>query len=402
MKANRSADVVVIGGGVIGTAITYFLAINNVKVLLVERGAITAGTSGRCEGDVLVVDKMPGFDSHLTRLSQDMFPKIANELDYDIGWTRKGSLLAIENEEELEEAKKFCAQLSAEGLPVRILDKYEVHEDEPYLAPDIVGGLETDCDGSLNPMALAYGLVHSAKKMGADVLTYSAVTDIQLDANGGIERVVTEQEEIVTPRVVNAAGVWSPEIGKLVGLDIPIRPRQGQMLVAESTFPVARRKVMEFGYMMAKFESDGYTRNVTPAMERYGVALVFEPTEVKNFLIGSSRQFVGMDTSCHIEVLRAMAQRAIRFFPVIKDINFIRSYAGLRPYTPDHMPIISVTEVPGFYVAAGHEGDGIGLSLLTGKLITQMICGEPLAITVEPLRLSRFEAGTKALSQDHL
>jgi sarcosine oxidase subunit beta len=109
-----------------------------------------------------------------------------------------------------------------------------------------------------------------------------------------------------------------------------------------------------------------------------------------------------MDTSCHIEVLRAMAQRAIRFFPVIKDINFIRSYAGLRPYTPDHMPIISVTEVPGFYVAAGHEGDGIGLSLLTGKLITQMICGEPLAITVEPLRLSRFEAGTKALSQDHL
>lgn len=393
MMPNRSADVVVIGGGVVGTAIAYFLVRNNMDVILVEKGAITAGTSGRCEGDVLVCDKMPGFDSRLNKFSQDLFPEIANELDYDISWTRKGSLLAIENEEELEKAKKFCSQLNAEGLPVRILDKYEIHEDEPHLAPDIVGGMETDCDGSLNPMALAYGLVHGAKKLGAKVLTYSAVTDIRLDADGCIERVVTEKEEILSKRVVNAAGAWAPEIGKLVGLDIPIKPRQGQMLVAERTFPVARRKVMEFGYMMAKFESSDYTRDVTPEMEKYGIALVFEPTEATNFLIGSSRRFVGMDTSCHLDVLRAMAQRAIRFFPVIKDIKIIRSYAGLRPFTPDHLPIISETEVPGFYVAAGHEGDGIGLSLITGKLLSQMICGEQPSITIEPLKLSRFKDG---------
>jgi sarcosine oxidase subunit beta len=261
--------------------------------------------------------------------------------------------------------------------------------------------METDCDGSLNPMALAYGLVHGAKKLGAKVLTHRAVTDIRLDADGCIERVVIEKEEIVTKRVVNAAGAWAPEIGKLVGLDIPIRPRQGQMLVAERTFPVARRKVMEFGYMMAKFESSDYTRNVTTEMEKYGVALVFEPTEATNFLIGSSRRFVGMDTSCHIDVLRAMAQRAIRFFPVIKDIKTIRSYAGLRPFTPDHLPIISETEIPGFYVAAGHEGDGIGLSLITGKLISQMICDEPPAIPIEPLKLSRFRDETAGFSQAH-
>jgi sarcosine oxidase subunit beta len=162
------------------------------------------------------------------------------------------------------------------------------------------------------------------------------------------------------------------------------------MLVSERTFPVGPRKVMEFGYMMAKFEGGSYTRKVTPEMEKFGVALVFEPTEAQNFLIGSSRRFVGEDTSCDVEVLRAMAQRAIRFFPVIKDINIIRSYAGLRPYTPDHLPIVSETEVPGFYVAAGHEGDGIGLSLITGKLVTQMICGEPLEIKVDPLRFGRF------------
>jgi len=390
MTVHKTANVVVIGGGVAGAAITYFLTRKNVEVILVEKGAIASGTSGRCEGDVLICDKEPGFDSRLGKLSQDLFPQIAQELDYDIGWTQKGSLLAIENEEEMEVAKTFCARLAAEGLPVRILDRHEVREVEPHLAEDIVGGMETDGDGSLYPMGLVYGLISDAKKRGAQILTHNAVLDIKRDRNGSIARVITQQEEIITPQVVNAAGIWAPFIGKMVGLDIPIRPRQGQMLVSERTFPVGPRKVMEFGYMMAKFEGGSYTRKVTPEMEKFGVALVFEPTEAQNFLIGSSRRFVGENTSCDVEVLRAMAQRAIRFFPVIKDINIIRSYAGLRPYTPDHLPIVSETEVPGFYVAAGHEGDGIGLSLITGKLVTQMICGEPLEINVDPLRLGRF------------
>lgn len=399
MTVCKTADVVVIGGGVVGAAITYFLTRSNVKVALVEKGAIASGTSGRCEGDVLVCDKEPGFDTRLNKLSQDLFPQIDRELDYDIGWTQKGSLLAIENDEEMEVAKTFCDRLAAEGLPVRILDRYEVREVEPYLAEDIVGGMETDGDGSLYPMGLAYGLISDAKKRGAWILTHNAVLDIKRDINGGITKVITQRNEMTTPQVVNAAGIWAPVIGRMVGLEIPVKPRQGQMLVSERTFPVARRKVMEFGYMMAKFEGGNYARNVTSEMEKFGVALVFEPTEAQNFLIGSSRRFVGADTSCDVRVLRAMAQRAIRFFPAIKDINVIRSYAGLRPYTPDHLPIISKTQVGGFYVAAGHEGDGIGLSLITGKLVTQMICGDPLAINVDPLKLSRFQKEGRASSR---
>jgi sarcosine oxidase subunit beta len=387
---NMNADVVVIGGGVIGTAIAYFLARTPMDVCLVEKKGIAAGTSGKCEGDVLVSDKNPGYDCRLTKLSQDLFPKIAQELDYDIKWKQTGSLLAIENDEEMEAAKIVCSQLAAEGLPVRILDQYEVHKDEPYLAPDVVGGMETACDGSLCPMSLAQGLCQGVKKHGGTILTYSTVTNIKLDNKKRIECVITDNGTINTPMVVNAAGVWAPQIGQMVGLDIPIKPRKGQLLVAERTTTVARRKVMEFGYMMAKFGTGSYTRNTTPEMEKYGVALVFEPTDAQNFLIGSSRQFVGTDTSSDLSVMRAIAQRAIRFFPVIKDIRMIRSYAGLRPYTPDHFPIISETDIPGFYVAAGHEGDGIGLSLITGKLISQMICQESTEVSVEPLRLNRF------------
>jgi sarcosine oxidase subunit beta len=202
--------------------------------------------------------------------------------------------------------------------------------------------------------------------------------------------VITDKGNIKAPVVVNAAGVWAPQIGRMVGLDIPIKPRQGQLLVAERTTTVARRKVMEFGYMMAKFGTDSYSRKVTPEMEKYGVALVFEPTGAQNFLIGSSRRFVGTDISSDLNVMRAIAERATRFFPIIKNIRIIRSYAGLRPYTPDHFPIISATDIAGFYVAAGHEGDGIGLSLITGKLVSQMICMEPTEVSMEPLRLDRF------------
>ncbi|MBI5592136.1 MAG: FAD-binding oxidoreductase [Deltaproteobacteria bacterium] len=390
-RKTTAADVVVIGGGVIGTAVAYFLAKCRMDVTLIERGGIACGTSGRCEGNVLVQDKLPGFDCQLAKLSQELFPVVAREIDIDIGWTRKGSLLVIESEEELEAAAVFCGQMAAEGLPVRMLDAYAVHEDEPNLASDIVGGLEFACDGTLNPMALSQGLSLKAEQLGAVMRTYTTVTGIRLDSSGGICGVDTDCGSILTPRIVNAAGIWAPHIGKMIDLDIPVKPRKGQVLVSERTFQVARRTVIEFGYLMAKFGKGDYQRRITPEMEKYGIAFVFEPTDAGNFLIGSSRQFTDTDTTVDVHVLKAMAQRAIRFFPVIQQIQIIRSYAGFRPYTPDHFPIVSETRVPGFYVAAGHEGDGIGLSLITGKLMAQIITREPTDIAIEPLRLDRFE-----------
>jgi len=123
-----------------------------------------------------------------------------------------------------------------------------------------------------------------------------------------------------------------------------------------------------------------------------GIAFIFEPTLSDNFLIGSSRAFVGFYTQVSIEVMKGLAERAIRFFPILKDIHVIRAYAGLRPYVEDHLPIISkVDEVPGFYIAAGHEGDGIGLSQITGKLISQIIIGEETTLPIDNLSINRLK-----------
>ena len=389
---DRTADVVVIGGGAVGTSIAYSLAKNNMDVLLIEKGGIAAGTSGRCDGNVMLNDTMPGYDCRLKKLSLDLFPVLARELDFDIGWSQKGSMLIIESDIEMEVARQYCSQMKALGLPARILDRQELLADEPHLAKDIAGGMEMACDGAINPMAMSQGLAYGAERLGAKIKTHSVVREIQLDAKGKIERVVTDGGHIFTSKVVNAAGIWAAEVGRMVGLDLPIEPRQGQLIVGERSFQVGRRKLQEFGYIMAKFERDDYERSLTPEMEKHGVAFVFEPTEPGTFLIGSSRWFAGRNIANSVEVLRCIAQRAMRFLPVLKNVKFIRTYAGLRPYSPDHFPIVSDTPVPGYYVAAGHEGNGVGLAPITGQLIAQMIAGEKTAIDVEPLRFSRFDA----------
>jgi len=388
----KSYDVVVIGGGVIGTSVAYYLSKKGIKVALVEKGDIASGSSGRCDGNVLIADKQPGFDTKMSYTSQLLFKELVSDISYDFDYTQRGSIYIIESEEELKVAKEYVEKQIEDGYSMRMMDKSEIHDDEPYLAEDIIGGVEIGCDASVNPMALVFGLSLEAKKNGAEIFDYTYVKDIKLGKKGVVEAVEIDQEVLITKCVVNCAGVWAPEIGNMVGIDIPIKPRQGQLLVAEKTFPIGKRKIVEFGYMMAKFGDKNYRRNVSPELEDLGIAFVFEPTQANNFLIGSSRAFVGFNTHVSIEVMRRLAERAIRFFPMMRDIHVIRAYAGLRPYVDDHIPIISkVDEIPGFYIATGHEGDGIGLSPLTGKLISQMITGEETIVPTDSLSINRLK-----------
>src|SRR5690606_25067800 len=135
----------------------------------------------------------------------------------------------------------------------------------------------------------------------------------------------TTKGTFTAEKVVNAAGVWAPYIGTMLNIDIPIKPRKGHIMVGARQKPVMIRNVMEFGYLMNKFQRD---RIADPETLKHGVALVLEPTESQNFLLGSSRQFVGFDASVDIRVVQTMAKRALRFFPKMNDFNIIRTYTG--------------------------------------------------------------------------
>ncbi len=389
MTVQTHAQIAVIGGGIIGAAIAYYAAKAGLDVVVLEKGELASGTSSRCDGNILAIDKDPGFDSQMSLKSQMLVDQLSRELDNTFEYRAPGSILVCESEAEMEAAHEWVRRQKEVGLPFRMLDRSDIRQESPYFADDLLGGLECATDSTVNPYMLTFALFEGAKKHGARIMRRTEVKSLRRDQVTGTFHIGLGTGSMTAKQVVNAAGVWAPVIGNMVGVDIPIVPRKGHLIVASRQMPVGVRKVMEFGYLISKF---GGVRQVDEETEKYGVALVFEPTESQNFLIGSSRQFVGFDSRIDLNVVRCMARRALRFYPKIADFAIIRTYCGLRPWTEDHLPIISrVEKVPGYFIAAGHEGDGISLAAITGKLVSEMLVDQKdTIIPTEPLRLERF------------
>ena len=383
----RHCDVLIIGGGIIGCSIAYYTSKYGRDVTIIEKGEFVSGTSSRCDGNILAIDKDPGFDSQMSLVSQKLVTDLSEELEHSFEYRAPGSILVCESDEEMEAAQQWVNRQKDAGLPFRMLDRQDIREESPFFADDLLGGLECATDSTVNPYLLAFSLLAESKKMGAKAINHTEVKEMKRDIDGSFI-VETTNGTFTAKQVVNAAGVWAPKIGQMLDVNIPIEPRKGHIIVASRQQHVGCRKVMEFGYLISKF---GGKRKVDALTEKYGAALVFEPTESQNFLIGSSREFVGFHTRINNEVIKCIANRAIRFYPKMADMMVIRSYAGLRPWTEDHLPIISrVDHIPNYYIAAGHEGDGISLAAVTGKVIEELLNEKETIIPIEPLCLSRF------------
>lgn len=384
----KHRDIVVIGGGIIGAAIAYYGAKAGLEITVLEKNELASGTSSRCDGNILAIDKDPGFDSQMSLKSQQLVHELSKDLEQPFEYRNPGSILVCENDEEMEAAHKWVQQQKGAGLDFRMLDRSDLKNESKYFADDLFGGLECKTDSTVNPYMFTFSMFHRAQELGAMVHIRTEVTNVAKNPSGQFA-IETTNGKFTANKVVNACGVWAPFIGEMLEVTIPIKPRKGQLIVASRQQPIGLRKVMEFGYLISKF---GGIRQVDTITEKYGVALVFEPTESQNFLIGSSREFSGFNTKVNHEVTKYIARRAVRFYPKIADMTVIRTYAGLRPWTEDHLPIVShVEEVPGFYIAAGHEGDGISLAAVTGKLIEEMLSEKQTCIPVQPLRHDRFK-----------
>ncbi|MUV36367.1 Glycine oxidase [Lentibacillus sp. JNUCC-1] len=391
MAAKHHAEVAIIGGGIMGCAIAYYVSKAGFDCMLIEKGDIASGTSSRCDGNITIVDKDPGFDSKMSMVSQELTVDLAKELEIPFEYRPLGSILVCDNDQEMEAAIDWVKIQNEAGLKFNVLDRSDIKQESPFFADDIPGGLECETDSLINPYLFCYALIDKAKQYGLKLFTQREVTGL---AKKDAFEISTSNGEFTAKKVINAAGVWAPFLGEMLDVDIPIKPRKGHIMVGARQEPVMMRNVMEFGYLMNKFERERIADEET---QKHGVALVLEPTESQNFLLGSSREFVGYDGRVDINVIRTMARRAMRFYPKMDDFTMIRAYTGFRPWTEDHLPIVSeVEEIPGFYIAAGHEGDGISLATVTGKLIQQMISEEETIIPVDPLRFDRFQKVTSS------
>ncbi len=388
--SERTADVIIIGGGVIGASIAYYLTKLGVKPVLLERGDICAGTSGACDKAISMQSKNPGLHLDLALESSAMFPGLGEELGADLDYHRYGGMIAIENERQMAIMEKFVERQKNHGLPVEILSGDEARKRQPAFAPSVIAATYSPADAEVSPLKLTFAFARAARRGGADIRTGAEVRGLLTNA-GRVEGVVTQAGEVRAGVVVNAAGVFAPAVGRMAGLELPIKPRRGQIIVTEPMPPMVHGEIWSARYIVAKYNPE-MIRSEDPEAADLGVGLAAGQTAEGTLLIGGTREFVGYDTAVTPEATAAVLRHAVSILPFLAKVHVIRTFAGLRPYTPDGMPILGpVDGLEGFVMAAGHEGDGIALAPITGKMLAAYIAGDETDKRLRDLALSRFQ-----------
>jgi len=390
MEKIMESEVVVVGGGVIGSSVAYYLSKKGVNVTLLEKRGICLGTSGSCDGFCFVQSKKPGLISKLALESFNEFERLCKELPHPIYYKRSGGLVLIENSFEEKIMEEFVKRQREHGIDVKIIDIEKAKEFCPLIADDLVGATYSPLDGQVNPLHLNIAFLEGIKQNGGQVLFKTEVEKIIVE-NKSIKEIRTINNiRIRTGVVVNAAGVESPVIGEMVGVKIPVRPKRGQILVTEKLPPLVKVPIMDAKYIAVKLNPD-VLKNVDEKLKKLGVGLIVEQTEAGTILLGSTRELVGYNKNVTFEGMKSIAKNVLRYLPKLGQFNIIRAFAGLRPSTPDGYPIIGSTKkVEGFIVATGHEGDGIALSPITGRLVSEIITEGKSSIPIDKLSPDRF------------
>lgn len=385
-----SAEVVVVGGGIIGASTAYYLAREGAEVMIVEADDLASGASGACDGFLYLQSKMPGPHLELARESLALYPELAAELDVDIEYSRCGSLILAKTADELKALRAGVKKMKATGLDVELVTEAELRKLAPAVSDKVKGASLCRDDAQVNPTLLTLGLAKKAVDLGARILVNCRVENIVI-MNDRVRELKTSEGSIHTRRVVCAAGVGSNQIGKMAIIDIPVMPRKGQILVTEPVDRILEHVVSDFEYMGVKLGMEDKASRSEEA-KRLGLGFTAEQTRSGNVLLGSTREFGGFDTETTAEAINAIAKNAVEYLPAIKDLDVIRSYAGLRPYSPDGLPILgSVKGIKGFYLATGHSGDGISLAPITGKLLAELILDGETSLDMGPFNLARFK-----------
>ena len=370
-----TADVAIVGAGIVGAAVARELAVRGVTVTLLDRGALSSGTTGLGEGNVLASDKPTGPELDLTLAGLELYAELEARLGDEARIRRKGALIVH------PEAATWAAEparVAAAAVPgARLLGPDEVRAMEPALTGPVHGASFYPGDLQCDPRAIARALAREAAGAGATVRTDCAVAAA---AGGGVR--LASGERVAAGAVVIAAGPWSAALAEAAGVRLPLEPRKGQLVRLGAPAPgLVRHKVVDGSYLASVGSTEAGLQ----------LSTVVETTFAGDVLVGSSRERRGFDTAVDPTVSAAMVERAARLFPVLDTFPVAEAWAGLRPWLPDHVPAIGPSRrVPGVWLATGHEGAGVALGPVTGRLVAQLVTGETPVVDPAPFDPDRF------------
>ncbi|HEV8446037.1 MAG TPA: FAD-binding oxidoreductase [Gemmatimonadaceae bacterium] len=375
-SSKRTADVVIIGGGIMGASIAYHLARRGcTNVVVVERAEMFGlGSTGLNAGGVRH-QFATAVNVELSKASIATMERFSADMDQAVGLRRCGYLFLLDNEADLAQFRANVALQNRLGVPSCLVDRGEIAGLAPEIDLDgIIGGSWCPADGLVDPHGLLQGYLSQARRLGATLETIAPVTAIDV-SNDRVHSVRTPRDTIETPCVVIAAGPWSADVGALAGVDLPIQPIRRQIAVTNA-IPALR----------ADF----------PFVIDFARALYFH-REGDGILTGMSNRAEppGFDTRVDESWRLEHFQRAIERMPLLADAEIAAEWAGLYEVTPDDQPILgALPDVEGLFVCAGFSGHGLMHGPAAGMLMAEEILdGRATTIDIDPLRIARFSTG---------
>ena len=353
------------------------------RIVLLDRSEVSAGTTGLGEGNVLCSDKAPGPELALAISGLAVYDEIDELLGKSAGIRRKGALVVHTDEASWAAEPGRVERVRSAGVECSLMTPSEVREAEPELCRELLGASWFPRDLQCAPQTIARGLAREAERLGAEVATGVQVDSVVV-RGGRIQGVQTSGGPLGADGVVLAAGAWSAPLARTAGLELPLEPRKGQLVRLE------RRP----GFVSCKVTDGGYMRAVASPEAGLRVSTVMETTLDGRLLVGSSRERRGFDLSVDPAVTEKLLEAAAVLVPGVRSLRLDTAWAGLRPWLPGGLPAIGRTAAAdGLWIATGHEGAGVAHGPITGRLLAQAMGGERTELELAPFDPDRFSRG---------
>ena len=371
----QTAEVIIIGSGVIGNAAAYYLACKGRKVIVLEGSDnIGNGGSSRNGGGVRQSGRDPRELEMVMWGIQNLWPHLHEELDADVEYVQKGNLRLGKTTAHMQILQKLTDSAVKCGLDVRMIDAQEVRRINPYLSEEVIGASWCPTDGHANPMKTTLAYYRKARTLGVRFITGEKVVRLE-KIHGKLRKVITEKNVYEAEKVLVAAGYESREIIRTVGIDVPMIKQKMQCLVTEA-------EPRMFEQMLGTAEADFYGHQSSHGSFVFGGSSGQEGYESdKDRLIASS-----ISVPC-------ICRGILKYFPNLAETKIVRAWTGWIDPCVDGIPVMSnVEEAEGLYLATGFSGHGFGIAPAAGYHLSQMICEEEPVVDMRAFRYDRFKA----------
>jgi glycine/D-amino acid oxidase-like deaminating enzyme len=417
----READVVVVGGGIVGSATAYYLARRGLGVTLVERSEVAGEQSGRNWGFVRQQGRDPA-EVPLMVEANRIWQGLERELGADIEWIQGGNIALAANEERLALFEEWLGTARQAGLDTRVLSPREVQEMLPGMVREWLGALYTASDGHAEPAKATQALADAAVKHGARLHPRCAAEAIETEG-GRVSGVRTEAGTVRARTVVCAAGAWSARLLRPLGLRLPQRWVRATVARTTPAPPLSRAGV--WGPAVAFRQRRDGTLNIAAGgaadhdvtLQSLRHARLFLPNYWKNrklfrfhvgrpllrdltgLLPGSAARRRpatwdrGLEPTPNPAKVRRSLEELTKLYPSLGAIAITRSWAGYIDATPDAIPVIGEAGPPGLIVATGFTGHGFAMGPIVGRLVSELVADGKPSLDLRPFRLSRFSEG---------